>query len=73
MTEKIRVDINGCIDIDVTPELKELLNKYFNIDDDEVYDETIEKIHKSINEELYKKGCCRETKILNWDCVKVSD
>ena len=64
MTEKIRVDISCYIDIDITPELKELLDKYYNTDDDD--DEILEKIYKCINKELYKKGCC-EIKILNWD------
>ena len=61
MNEKIKVDITGCIEIDVTPKLKELLDKYFNTDDDEI----IEEIHKCINKELHKKGC-RDTEILNW-------
>ena len=72
MTEKIRVDITGYVDIDITPELKEILDKYYNTEDVEVWDELLEKIHKCINKELYKKGC-RETKILDWDCVKISN
>ena len=64
MTEKIRVDINGCIEIDITPKLKELLDKCFNTDDDDD-DEILEEIHKYINKELYKKGC-RNIEILNW-------
>ena len=66
MTEKIRIDVSCYIDIDITPELKELLDKYLYTDDDEDCEEIVEKIHKYINRELYKKGC-GEIKILNWD------
>ena len=69
MTEKIRVDIRGYVDINITPELKELLDKYFNPEDDiEIYDEFGGKIREYIVKELYKKGFHVE-KIDDWDTV----
>ena len=70
MTEKIRVDFSGYVDIDVSPELKELLDKQFNIDDEEVCDEIGEKIYEYIDKELYKKGY-HGIEIDNWDTVQV--
>lgn len=72
MTEKIRVDVACYVDINFTLELEELINKYFDTDDDEIYDEIGKKIRKCINEELYKKGF-REAEILDWNCVEVSE
>lgn len=72
MTEKIRVDFSGYVDIDISPELKELLDKYFNNpnDDIEIYDKFGEKIFEYIDKELYKKGF-HGINIDNWDTVRV--
>ena len=71
MTEKIRVDISCSIDIDFTPELKELLDKRSNTEDDDVYDELSDKIYECIDKELYKKGVRGVEDINDWNCIEV--
>lgn len=71
MTEKIRVDIHSYVDIDITPELKELLDKRSNTEDDDVYDELGDEIYECIDKELYKKGIRGVEDINDWNIVQM--
>lgn len=71
MVEKIRVDIRSYVDIDITPELKELLDKRSNTEDDDVYDELSDEIYECIDKELYKKGIRGVEDINDWNIVQM--
>ena len=73
MTEKIRVDISGYVDIDITPKLKKLLDKQLNTEDDEVYDEIGDEIYECINKELAKKSIYGVENINDWNTIQVSE
>lgn len=70
MAEKIRVNFSGYVDVDINPELKKLLDKQLNTEDDEVYDEIGDEIYECIDKELYKKGY-HGIEIDDWKCVEV--
>ena len=55
-TEKIRVYFTGYVDTNITPEIKKLIDKYYNTEDDDAYDELSNKIYECIDKELYKKN-----------------
>jgi len=61
MTEKIRVDIDCCVEFEVTPELKKLLDEA----EEDVY-AVADEICDYFRKELYKKGIVKVNKFYNW-------
>lgn len=64
MIEKIRVDIDCRVELEITPELKKLLDEA----EEDVY-AVDDQIYDYLRKELYKKGIIKIDKFYNWFSV----